>query len=319
MFLECVTHPPELFYNDPRSHSFDVVLALRNGEGIIPSSEGQNIEIQILYERGDLVDNQDILEYVDNPGRVKLHESTAFRFRINQVSRNHLNRRFRLRFKLQGQYSDVKIETDPVMVLSKEASKRSRGKKSKDGSGANKRAKTARKSTAKSDKWITQACDLFKDIAWQRAGYEFMTDASGQECVDKSSPIFRCVCCGAMAGGRNQINNGAHQPNCALNSLLSSQNLNTGPPTASVASPSPSSPSPTQQLRTTDSSNSMAQDLQDILNIPASSFTWLEQELADEDELLSQYSVGEDCVTDGDCSESNALELIRQQSPSLIR
>jgi len=54
----------------------------------------------------------------------------------------------------------------------------------------------------------------------------------------------------------------------------------------------------------------MSQDLQDILNIPASSFTWLEEELADEDELLSQFSEEE---------SPNTLESIRQQSPSTIR
>ena len=297
MFLECVTHPPELFYNDPKSHSFDVVVALRNQNNNRTESSGwKAIEVQIMYERGELVDNQSILEFIDNPGRVKVEESTAFRFRINQVSRNHLNRRFKLRFRLQGDET-VFVETTSVMVFSKEASKRSRGKKNKpvDQGPPTKRARAGDVKKG-NDQWITKACDVFKGIAWQRTGYEFYTDASGEEHPDKSAPIFKCVCCGAMAG-KLQVQNakaGLHQPNCTLNMLLASRNHECDPPISKAPiSKAPISKAGNQKLDylfTAPDANSMAADLQDILQIPAESFDWLQQDLAEEEELLAQYS-----------------------------
>jgi hypothetical protein len=330
MFLEIVTSPPDLFYNDPKSNSFEVVLGLRTSADAAATDAAQlawqRVIVEIVYERGESVDNQDILEFIDTPGRIKRDESAAFRFRINQVSRNHLNRRFRLRFRLEGQPS-VQVESTPVMVLSKEASKRSRGKKNKSGGSTPTTNKRARKSGGgKNDQWIAQACELFKGIAWQRAGYEVVQDAAGEEHIDKHAPIFRCVCCGAMTGQLGVSGDHAHQPTCALNSLLSAQNHRAEPPQAATPVQHLSAPSASPQLcldgnlasdanadimSTTTSNSSMAQDLQDILNIPASSFKWLEEELADEDDLLSQYS---------DQTPSRVpLDLIRQQDPSLIR
>jgi hypothetical protein len=262
-----------------------------------------------------MVHNQGILEFIDNPGRVKKDGSTAFRFRINQVSRNHLNRRFRLRFKIEGQ-PGIQVESSPVMVLSKDRVKRSRGKSK--GSTSNKRA---RKSDGKSDLWITQACELFKGITWQRAGYEVIQDATGEEHVDKHAPIFRCVCCGAMTG-RLSDRSHVHKPTCALNSLLLAQNHRADPPQTATPIQQMSAPSASLQLcldgnLASDADpdatpNTMAQDLQDILNIPASSFKWLEEELADEDDLLSQYS-------EETPNTRVSVDRNRPQPPPLIR
>jgi hypothetical protein len=202
------------------------------------------------------------------------------------------------------------------MVLSKDRVKRSRGKSK--GSTSNKRA---RKSDGKSDLWITQACELFKGITWQRAGYEVIQDATGEEHVDKHAPIFRCVCCGAMTG-RLSDRSHVHKPTCALNSLLLAQNHRADPPQTATPIQQMSAPSASLQLcldgnLASDADpdatpNTMAQDLQDILNIPASSFKWLEEELADEDDLLSQYS-------EETPNSRVSVDLIRQQDPSLIR
>jgi hypothetical protein len=322
MFLDVVAHPPDLFYNDPKSQSFDVVIALR-GEGETPEADSawEPVGVELLYERGELVDNQAILEFVGNPGRVKLHESTAFRFRINQVSRNHLNRRFRLRFTLQGN-SEVKIQTGPVMVLSKEASKRSRGRNKSGATAPNKRIRHSVE-VGKQDKWVTQACHLFKDIAWQKAGYEFVTDASGNERLDKNSPIYRCVCCGAMSGERGMNQRGMHHHTCALNSLLSNQNHTCEPPPNQIqhldlnsrgldnSHGSDTVEDDAARIADAISAPTMAKDLQEILNIPAASFTWLDEELEDEDKLFTQF-----------CENTNsAIESLQNTnaSPAIIR
>jgi len=287
-----VTHPPELFYNDPKSHSFDVVLALRrHDDGKIAERDWKRVEIQLLYERGELVDDQSILEFIDNPGRMKLNESTAFRFRINQVSRNHLNRRFKLRFRLQED-SSIEVHTSAVMVLSKEASKRSRGKRNKDGNAAPAK-RTKKVNDAQSEQWITQACDIFKGIAWQRVGYEFVTDTrTGEEKQDKSSPIFKCVCCGAMAG-RQQVCDASgifHRDFCTLNKLLTAQKQACMPPLQPVNKTEKENLEDLLQNVDVPDGSTMAADLQDILQIPAESFNWLQQDLAQHDELLSDYN-----------------------------
>jgi len=293
-----VANPPELFYNDPKSHSFEVVLALQSNGAEIDDGCWKPIEVQLLYERGELVDNQSILEPIDNPGRMKLHESTAFRFRISQVSRNHLNRRFRLRFRLVGDAA-IKVETHPIMVLSKEASKRSRGKKNSTGNKSSYPASKRSKVEAKSNEWVSRACSVFKDIAWQKAGYESYVDSKGVECMDRRAPIFRCVCCGAMASSQ-QVQATAsrgHLPDCKLNDLLKDQNTECESP---ALPPKPSKLEDVESILKVSAADfnrieipdatSMAHDLQDILQIPAESFCWLQEDLESEDSGLSECS-----------------------------
>jgi len=226
--LECVTNPPEAFYNDPKSRTFDVVLRLTAPEHL---NDEVPVVINILYERGELVDNQSILEKILNPGLIRANVDTVFRFRINQVSRSHLNRRFLLRFRLQDG-SDLQVETTAVHVFSKMASKRSRGKKNLSSD----EAKRQKVDTSADKKWISSAVELFKDIAWTRCGYESGIGESGEEILDRTRPIYRCVCCSAMSCG-TQAN--AHNPGCKLRIILQAQKQACAPPIDPAPAPQP--------------------------------------------------------------------------------
>jgi len=130
------------------------------------------------------------------------------------------------------------------------------------------------------------ACELFKGIAWQKCGYEIITDAAGEERIDKSSPILKCVCCGAMAN--KKMRSPSHQSNCTLKSLLGNQKQECNPPAPS------SIEAFCEDFDNFDASDTavMAEDLQDILQIPASSFGWLQEDMLEQEKLLSR--VGEE-------------------------
>jgi hypothetical protein len=233
--LEIVSNTPEVFYNDPKSNSFGVELVLRWTSPNDPPQDQFAVSVEILYERGEIVDNQNILEKLYAPVLVSLDKPEAFRFRISQVSRNHLNRRFKLRFTLHdgsNATSLVRVETTSLHVFSKMASKRSRGKKT-SGDESAKRACLADK------KWIASAAALLKDIAWTRVGYEMGFGASGEEILDKSRPIYRCVSCQAMSSavGVNPPKN-SHKAGCALRALMQTQHKGCEPPPASFTAPS---------------------------------------------------------------------------------
>jgi len=229
MNLEIVTNAPEVFYNDPKSNWFGVELVLRWASPDVPPQGQFAVSVEILYERGEMVDNQEILEKLHAPLLLSINRAEAFRFRISQVSRNHLNRRFKLRFTLHDGSEatcPVRVETTSMHVFSKMASKRSRGKKT-SGDESAKRACLADK------KWIASATALLKDIAWTRVGYEMGFGASGEEILDKSRPIYRCVSCQAMSSavGTNPPKN-SHKAGCALRALMQAQHKGCEPPPA---------------------------------------------------------------------------------------
>jgi hypothetical protein len=227
--LECITNPPEVFYNDPKSRTFEVVIVCSGQSAPEIDPNGFTpVTVSLLYERGELVDDQTILEHISNPGQIQMNRKVAFRFRISQVSRSHLNRRFKLRFTLKDDSDqDVHVETTSVHVFSKMASKRSRGKKTVDG-----RESVSKKicfTTAVEKKWIEDSCKLMQAIAWTRVGYEMKLSEAGEEVMDTQRPIYRCVCCNAMATTTTGCSK-AHQANCKLSALLDAQKKSSKPP-----------------------------------------------------------------------------------------
>lgn len=212
--LAVVTQPPEIFYNDPKSQSFEVSLSFDQG-GVVPTSEGRRVQVEIIYENCEKVKDQTIL----TPRSVIAGGQPAiFRFRVSQVSRSHLNRRFKLRFIAHVSGQMIQVDTTAFSVFSKDAAKRSRGKKYKEG-----QERASKRMCLADRKWIGAACNLLKDMAWHKAGYEMAADGTG---VDKTRPIFRCNCCGAMS---SEFNPADHLSTCKLKELLKLQKQTAAP------------------------------------------------------------------------------------------
>jgi len=107
--LEILTPPPVVFYNDGKARKFEVELMLQG-------SNHAQLSVTLLYERGDRVEDQSILEAV--PGNalyLRAGRQCTLAYRINQVSSKHLNRKFRLQFTCDG----AVVETNAIEVKAK--------------------------------------------------------------------------------------------------------------------------------------------------------------------------------------------------------
>jgi hypothetical protein len=107
--LTISNYPPDVFYNDGKARKFEVDLILQG------SSHAQ-LTVTLLYERGDRVEDQSILEAV--PGNalyLRGGRQCTLSFRFNQVSSKHLNRKFRVQFSCDG----AVIETNAIEVKAK--------------------------------------------------------------------------------------------------------------------------------------------------------------------------------------------------------
>jgi len=107
--LEILTAPPNVFYNDGKARKFEVELMLQG-------SNHAQLAVTLLYERGDRVEDQSILEAV--PGNalyLRAGRQATLAYRINQVSSKHLNRKFRLQFACDG----AVVETNAIEVKAK--------------------------------------------------------------------------------------------------------------------------------------------------------------------------------------------------------
>jgi len=227
--MSLVSQPPNVFYNDPKTRTFSVTLMLK---GTLPhTSEKIPLKYVLLYEHGALVDNQSTLERKDdNPSMLTSNRESTFQFRINQVSSRHLNRKFKIVFEA----SNLKVETTPIEVRSKVCNKRKQARdptttaKSIIGSmpKATKRPRSAPSHQPHShsaqlheakDVWIKLMRDKMKQICWQPIGFESTVLADGQEVVDKSRRIYRCLFCQQVSLGSDPC---GHKPGCEISALI---------------------------------------------------------------------------------------------------
>jgi len=147
----------------------------------------------------------------------------TFSCRINDVSRNHRNRSFRVKISAD---SLKPVFSAPIMVKSK----RTRSKKSKK-----KRVRTCvekengeeafdttllKKQRCNSEDWSADAAEMLRKLQWQVVGYERSVVCSGttaSSSVDMKRPIVQCPHC------RSVFRYGQarrHKPSCAIKYLL---------------------------------------------------------------------------------------------------
>ncbi|KAG7391947.1 hypothetical protein PHYBOEH_006518 [Phytophthora boehmeriae] len=121
--LEITRQPPETFYKDQygRKATFDMVV--KRSANCCAQCEGQRLlSVQLLYENGKAVEKQGVLHVASGLCLNQNKESTIA-IRIAEVSKNHLNQRFRLEIAVPPCPGVCALKTsvvsNPVLVMSK--------------------------------------------------------------------------------------------------------------------------------------------------------------------------------------------------------
>lgn len=211
----------------------------------------------------------------------------TFSCRINDVSRNHQGKRFRV--KIQDGRGEA-FYTAPILVKSKKIKKKTKNKKRKMSHSPSHSPFThspfnepVMKKTCMSTEWQNEAYRVLKSMAWQIIGYE-KNPLSSQN-VDCSLPIVQCPCCKAIAmcGSSRR-----HKPFCSLKWLVQEA---TCPETLTESSYSSCS-SDNDSIESVNTKRILApdtpeDDVEDLtpLSTPFRSFS--DQLLADDDELVN--------------------------------
>lgn len=123
--LEFTQQPPDSWYKDQfgRKATFDVAVR-RLSRGCASCADHRHLNVQLLYESGKVVENQNILRVASGLCLNK-DDQSVLAIRIMEVSKNHQNQRFRLQISLPqcplkpiGAGVTCAI-SEPVLVLSK--------------------------------------------------------------------------------------------------------------------------------------------------------------------------------------------------------
>ncbi|TMW64808.1 hypothetical protein Poli38472_008975 [Pythium oligandrum] len=123
--LEVTQQPPETWYKDQfgRKATFDVQVQ-RVSRGCGGCREQRHLNVQLLYESGKVVENQNILRVASGLCLNK-DDVSVLAIRIMEVSKNHQNQKFRLQISLPGcahkavPSTGAAAITNAVLVLSK--------------------------------------------------------------------------------------------------------------------------------------------------------------------------------------------------------
>ncbi|KAL3674884.1 hypothetical protein V7S43_000810 [Phytophthora oleae] len=121
--LEITQQPPATWYKDQygRKATFDLNVK-RTGVFCAQCVEQRILAVQLLYENGKVVEKQEILNVMSGQCLDKNMQS-SLAIRIAEVSKNHLNQRFRVEIavpRCQGGCDyKTSVVSDPVLVLSK--------------------------------------------------------------------------------------------------------------------------------------------------------------------------------------------------------
>ncbi|KAG7379077.1 Nucleolar MIF4G domain-containing protein 1 [Phytophthora pseudosyringae] len=121
--LEITQQPPETWYKDQYGRKATFELQLKRTETVCAQCVEQRIlSVQLLYESGKVVEKQEILHAMSGQCLDKNRQSTLA-IRIAEVSKNHLNQRFRVEIAVPRCLGSCDYKTsvvsDPVLVLSK--------------------------------------------------------------------------------------------------------------------------------------------------------------------------------------------------------
>ncbi|ETI39125.1 hypothetical protein F443_15234, partial [Phytophthora nicotianae P1569] len=121
--LEIIQQPPETWYKDQYGRKATFELKVKRTAMFCEKCVEQRIlTVQLLYESGKVVEKQEILHVMSGQCLDKNRQS-ALAIRIAEVSKNHLNQRFRVEISVprcaNGCDYETSVVSDPVLVLSK--------------------------------------------------------------------------------------------------------------------------------------------------------------------------------------------------------
>ncbi|EEY64362.1 uncharacterized protein PITG_02944 [Phytophthora infestans T30-4] len=121
--LEITQQPPETWYKDQYGRKATFELKVKLSAMLCGNCVEQRVlTVQLLYESGKVVEKQEILHVMSGQCLDKNRQSTLA-IRIAEVSKNHLNQRFRVEIAVPqcvtGCDYDASVVSDPVLVLSK--------------------------------------------------------------------------------------------------------------------------------------------------------------------------------------------------------
>lgn len=121
--LEITQQPPETWYKDQYGRKATFELKVKRTAMLCGNCVEQRVlTVQLLYESGKVVEKQEILHVMSGQCLDKNRQSTLA-IRIAEVSKNHLNQRFRVEIAVPqcvtGCDYDASVVSDPVLVLSK--------------------------------------------------------------------------------------------------------------------------------------------------------------------------------------------------------
>ncbi|DAZ94846.1 TPA: hypothetical protein N0F65_012535 [Lagenidium giganteum] len=145
--LELLQQPPSEWYKDQNGRKATFTLRVKKqGGGCAGCASHRHLNVQLLYQNGKVVDNQEIMRVTAGLCLDSLDESTLA-IRISEVSKNHQNQRFRVKIQLPTCHAapatlPAAVITEPILVLSKK-NKRSAVKAAPDQDGSTpKKSKT---------------------------------------------------------------------------------------------------------------------------------------------------------------------------------
>lgn len=208
-FLEIIQQPPPLFYNQQfgKRHSFSCKVQLKSSVNQL-SSDCIVLKLELVYA--------DDLSVVQTPKVFKILAQNdidneglgSFAARINDVSRNHQNRSFRIRVSAVGGEFDVRhCVSSPILVKSKQCTKKIKNHQIMFESTNLKRQRETCDNPPISSKrvcgqcpatgWEEEARCVLRQLSWAVIGYERNHQSSTIDpcVVNTSRPIVECPMC----------------------------------------------------------------------------------------------------------------------------
>jgi hypothetical protein len=248
--LRFVEQPPDSWYKDEGGKDKCMVAVAQvedaTGAAVAQLSE-LPVRVTLLYEDEAEVGRQEILRIVSDAdvaigrdGRVRVP------FRVQEVSKNHQGKGFRLRLAADPLLGIAPATSSPVLIRSKKNKRTSAAHRMRDdgsvgtGDGAADAAVAHNHASAASAaapaaagatlndlarehgevgqsvatlaSWAARVADHLRAIEWQRVGFE----ADGLQ-LAQSRPILRCPGCWAYADSARPQR---HEPGCRLDAAL---------------------------------------------------------------------------------------------------
>ncbi|CCI43331.1 unnamed protein product [Albugo candida] len=123
LMLSIPKQPPEIWYKDQCGRKGTFKIHVQRGDHICSFCHSfRSLQVQLLYESGKPVENQNILQ-AQSGNCLNTDGASILALRISQVSKNHQNQRFRVRISLPPcpsiKIGSSSVITNAMLILSK--------------------------------------------------------------------------------------------------------------------------------------------------------------------------------------------------------